>query len=866
MPENLLVPERSSALGRWRDTHQRILQTKWQLREGLKVPRGSQRVEEEGYTLVVLEHGRSQEGTDQRVVPPALKKYFPFECFNAVQSLVFEGVMGGRGSILLCSPTGSGKSEVGVLAILKEQIEKRGRARVIYLAPVKALIFEITQKLAKRLPFLVTVSDTTDDVGGIDYEKVSIVVTTPERYDVLSSKGKVSPTLVIVDEIHGLNDARGGVLESVILRSMDRKDTRILGMSATIPNYQDVAQFIGASPSNTFYFGPEYRERVCYKIYGMKGVGVQAVSMQGPGSMPGFGSMSLDILEKTVIKDFNETRTLIFVSTKEETASLAKRLGSAIARHHPQTTKRLQDLAAYIDQAIARTSPASELPRTARDVEALKCFREEALAPGSWLGRGIAVHHSGVPGAVRRVTEELLGNGVLTLVCATTTLAWGVNLPVDRVVVYGTRTFKEAAGWSEYTLGEMVQMAGRAGRRGLSASAEAVIITDSMNTVAYTRIASFQFPVESFLSLSFTTRIFFEVGSGRDSVKKLREWFTRTFAYLRAQMHLELTAIHTSPEVLVVAALEELVSLKVLVSLEEPLRVTALGRAAFVYYMDPKSIFDIDRVLDLATEANIELDGGDILLIASTASDFKTLKKEKPTLSAQDLPYPIKTASAVTALIEKVSPINYGVSVSAQLHLLSRGRAYVPEDGSHKRDTPGATTEAQTPISSLPRVLWAIVSIACTKLHPSVYAAHDLARALETGSWRYSQKREDISGITVEVSIQNKQPNTKPTILPLSAISTSIFRAQHTQTPHPETITFTIHNPQKQDFFITLVSSRAHSLHLALHSSKAQIRVPAELDAQPSNFTLTIDRFRAFATPRLVHVLSQNEPSIQKLC
>jgi len=64
---------------------------------------------------------------------------------------------------------------------------------------------------------------------------------------------------LIIDEIHLLNDERGLVIECLVARALttglkNQKPIRIIGLSATLPNYQDVAEFIGADPVGTFYF------------------------------------------------------------------------------------------------------------------------------------------------------------------------------------------------------------------------------------------------------------------------------------------------------------------------------------------------------------------------------------------------------------------------------------------------------------------------------------------------------------------------------------------------------------------------------------------------------------------------------------
>lgn len=106
-----------------------------------------------------------------------------------------------------------------------------------------------------------------------------IIVTTPEKLDVVTRKNTAlmeEVKLVIFDEVHLLNDERGWVLESLIARLFrsvfrTQKTIRIIGLSATLPNYTDVADFLKVKESGLFHFDSSYRP-VPLKIhfYGIK--------------------------------------------------------------------------------------------------------------------------------------------------------------------------------------------------------------------------------------------------------------------------------------------------------------------------------------------------------------------------------------------------------------------------------------------------------------------------------------------------------------------------------------------------------------------------------------------------------------------
>jgi replicative superfamily II helicase len=115
-----------------------------------------------------------------------------------------------------------------------------------------------------------------------ELKETHIVVSTPEKWDVVTRKSDSlmnEVNLMIIDEIHLLNDERGTVLECLVSRALTtliraQKMIRILGLSATLPNYTDVADFIQAPMDSTFYFDPSYRPTpLRCRFYGVKDYG-----------------------------------------------------------------------------------------------------------------------------------------------------------------------------------------------------------------------------------------------------------------------------------------------------------------------------------------------------------------------------------------------------------------------------------------------------------------------------------------------------------------------------------------------------------------------------------------------------------------
>lgn len=97
-----------------------------------------------------------------------------------------------------------------------------------------------------------------------------VIVCTPEKWDIITRRGGERTytqlvRLLILDEIHLLHDDRGPVLEALVARTIrtietTQEDVRLVGLSATLPNYEDVATFLRVDPAKgLFFFDNTYR-------------------------------------------------------------------------------------------------------------------------------------------------------------------------------------------------------------------------------------------------------------------------------------------------------------------------------------------------------------------------------------------------------------------------------------------------------------------------------------------------------------------------------------------------------------------------------------------------------------------------------
>lgn len=190
----------------------------------------------------------------ENVIPPQVVVKLEEEGINelrpAQEKAVSAGLLKGK-SVLVCTPTASGKTLVAELAATKTVLHKKGK--VIYLVPLVALASEKAREFRRRWSGLMRVALSVGDFDSADprLDEYDVVVCTAEKLDSLirhRARWLSKVSLVVVDEIHLLNDVgRGPTLE--IMLTLLRKlvpEMQIVGLSATIGNPQELADWLGA--------------------------------------------------------------------------------------------------------------------------------------------------------------------------------------------------------------------------------------------------------------------------------------------------------------------------------------------------------------------------------------------------------------------------------------------------------------------------------------------------------------------------------------------------------------------------------------------------------------------------------------------
>jgi ATP-dependent RNA helicase HelY len=138
---------------------------------------------------------------------------------------------------------------------------------------------------------------------------------------------------------------------------------------------------------------------------------------------------------------------------------------------------------AYHELDLTTAMEKAEIDRLAAErLQGLKDADEEALfrrmVDARLLRRGLAEHHAGLLPYHKELVEELFQRGLIKVVFATETLSLGINMPARGVVVSSFTKF-DGVNFSTLTTGELTQLMGRAGRRGIDVIGHGVILKES---------------------------------------------------------------------------------------------------------------------------------------------------------------------------------------------------------------------------------------------------------------------------------------------------------------------------------------------------------------------------------------------------
>ena len=429
-------------------------------------------------------------------LPDRFRALFPYPLFNAVQSKCFNTLYKTSDNFVLSAPTGSGKTVALELAICRLiNGFATGSYKIVYQAPTKSLCSErFRDWQAKFGPLDLQCAEITGDTDNVTQRNVqnaTIIITTPEKWGSITRKWKDQQKLMrmvklfLIDEVHILKEDRGATLEAVVSRMKSvGSDVRFIALSATVPNSDDIATWLGKDPVTPHLPAP--RERFGEEFRPVK-LKKHVVGYRCDSNDFAFDKTLSGKLPEVIAKYSYRKPVMVFCFTRTACVETAKILGNWWATKGPKDRYWIQPRERIVvgDKDLNGTQTSSRV-----------CKINLADRFLDTISSGVAFHHAGLTIQDRTAVEKGYLAGEINVICCTSTLAVGVNLPCHMVIIKNTVAY-QATGCKEYSDLEIMQMLGRAGRPQFDDSAVAVIMTKLQRVSHYEKMITGQEVLES---------------------------------------------------------------------------------------------------------------------------------------------------------------------------------------------------------------------------------------------------------------------------------------------------------------------------------------------------------------------------------
>lgn len=382
-------------------------------------------------------------------------------------------------AIVVDMPTSGGKTALAQFRILQalNQFDAE-HGWVAYVVPTRALVTQITRRLRSDFsPLDINVEQLTAAVEIDSFEQrlladpdgensFHVLVATPEKLNlVIRNKAIERPlALVVMDEAHNIEDEERGLRIELLLATIKRDcpSANFLLLSPNVPNAEDLARWLAPEAGKTISLGSsawQPNER----IVGM--FGVKREPRRGDWSLT---FQTLTTTPRTIrlegLHQVGAVKPLGLPYSKAKSATTSAGAMAKVLSERGTSIAVAGTIARAWEMARTIARSLDSLPAVPPEIGLVQRFLATEISPQfeliELLNKGVAVHHAGISDEARSLIEWLAERGQLRVLCATTTIAQGINFPVSSVFL-ATRFHPYG---KEMTTRAFWNLAGRAGR------------------------------------------------------------------------------------------------------------------------------------------------------------------------------------------------------------------------------------------------------------------------------------------------------------------------------------------------------------------------------------------------------------------
>ena len=415
-------------------------------------------------------------------------------------------------NVIVAAPTSSGKTICAIYGI-HHHLDQSPQKKIIYTSPIKSLSNQKYYEFRHTFAGKATVGLITGDIKYNLQGNILIMTAEILRNLLYSTKTKTNLTIdididiytdvscVIMDEAHYLYDKdRGNVWEETLM--LLPSSVNLILLSATLKNGQYVANWLSnikelpchfverkdrliplfhylfhhfSEPSLVESYAGEwnfiqFHTNKCVMLYGPASfqenfyLNIKKINHQyrGPSMISSVKSLCTELLQNQMLP------ALFFVFSKKQCEYLCNNLHFPFLNDLPQQNQ----VCNFVRNQMQKLKNRELFINTLEYVDLVRLW-----------SYGVAYHHSGLQTIYKEMIEMLLNKGLIKILFATETFAVGINAPIKTVVFTSLQKIDGNGQFRWIKPCEYLQMAGRAGRRGIDDKGHVVLLTNTMRVL-----------------------------------------------------------------------------------------------------------------------------------------------------------------------------------------------------------------------------------------------------------------------------------------------------------------------------------------------------------------------------------------------